>query len=40
VVFGGFSSKELGSRIRHCEPKVNSIHIGQFKHDLSHGTNS
>ena len=26
VVFGGFSAKELGSRIRHCEPKVISIH--------------
>ena len=22
VVFGGFSAKELGTRIRHCEPKV------------------
>jgi len=27
VVFGGFSSKELGSRIRHCEPKVIAIYM-------------
>ena len=27
VVFGGFSSKELGARIRHCEPKVIITHI-------------
>ena len=32
VVFGGFSAKELGTRIRHCEPKVTVKSTMTIKH--------